>query len=42
LYNLGNKQTGYNFQNSVHVASFGTPRNYYDPRRFQMAFRLLF
>jgi hypothetical protein len=25
----------------VHVASFGTPRNYYDPRRFQIALRLL-
>ncbi len=42
LFNVTNKQTGYNFQPSVHSAAFGTPRNYFDPRRFQMAFRLLF
>jgi len=42
LFNVANKQTGYNFQPSVHLASFGTPRNYFDPRRFQIAMRLLF
>jgi hypothetical protein len=42
LFNVTNKQTGYNFQPSVHLASFGAPRNYFDPRRFQIALRLLF
>lgn len=42
LFNVFNKQTGYNFQPSVHLASFGNPRNYFDPRRAQVAFRLIF
>jgi Carboxypeptidase regulatory-like domain len=42
LFNVANKQTGYNYQPSVHVASFNTPRNFFDPRRFQIAMRLLF
>ena len=37
-----NKQTGYNFEPSVHNSAFGTPRNYFDPRRLQMAARFQF
>jgi hypothetical protein len=42
LFNVTNKQTGYNFQPAVHAATFGQPRNFFDPRRFQIALRLLF
>ncbi len=42
LFNVFDKQTGYNFQPSVHSALFGQPRNYFDPLRFQLAFRLRF
>jgi len=42
LYNVFNKQTGYNPQPSVHSSVFGTPRNYFDPRIFQFAARLRF
>ena len=42
LYNVFDKQTGYNPQPSVHSSVFGLPRNYFDPRRFQIAGRLRF
>jgi hypothetical protein len=42
LFNVFNKQTGYNYQPSVHAADFGLPRSYFDPRRFQLAVRLRF
>jgi hypothetical protein len=42
LFNVFNKQTGYSFQPSEHSASFGEPRLFFDPRRFQIAFRFLF
>ena len=42
LFNLANHQTGYNFQPAVHNSLYNTPRNYYDPRRFQLAFRFKF
>lgn len=42
LYNVFNKQTGYNIQPAVNVAGFGEPRSYYDPRRFQISARFLF
>ena len=42
LFNLLNTQTGYNMQPSVHVASFGQARSFYDPRRAQIALRLIF
>ena len=42
LYNVFDKQTGYNPQPSVHSSVFGQPRNYYEPRRFQIAARLKF
>ncbi len=42
LFNVFNKQTGYDFEPSVHNSAFGTPRSYYAPRRFQLAARLQF
>lgn len=42
LYNVLNKQTGYNPQPSVHNSAFGQPRHFYDPRRFQIAARIQF
>ena len=42
LFNLFDKQTGYNYQPSVHASDFGQPRNYYDPRRLQVAARVRF
>jgi carboxypeptidase family protein len=42
LFNINNRQTGYNYQPSVHDSTFDTPRDYWDPRRFQLAARLRF
>ena len=42
LFNVFNEQTGYNFEPRRSFAAFGTPRNYYDPRRLQVAARLQF
>jgi len=42
LFNVFNEQTGYDIQPQVHNSAFGTPRKYYDPRRFQVAARLQF
>jgi hypothetical protein len=42
LFNVNNRQTGYNFQPAVHDSAFNTPRDYFDPRRFQLAARLRF
>ncbi|MDQ3171333.1 MAG: carboxypeptidase regulatory-like domain-containing protein, partial [Acidobacteriota bacterium] len=42
LFNALDNQTGYNIQPGVHSAGFGTARSFYDPRRFQIAARLLF
>jgi len=42
LFNVTNTQTGYNFQSAAHNSTFGQPRSYFDPRRFQMAFQLLY
>jgi len=39
VFNVFDKQTGYNIQNQVHLAQFGTPRTYWEPRRFQLAVR---
>lgn len=46
-FNVTNNQTGYNIQNQVRGASglllnFGEPRDFYEPRRFQVALKLLF
>ena len=42
LFNVFDKQTGYNVQNKVNSANFGTPRTFFDPRRFQLAVRFEF
>jgi hypothetical protein len=42
VFNLFNKQTGYNYQPSIHSATYGQPRSYYDPRRLEMAVRFEF
>ena len=42
LFNAFDRQTGYNPQPSVHSAVFGVPRNYFEPRRFQVAARIRF
>jgi hypothetical protein len=42
LFNVFDKQTGYNIQNQVSLASFGEPRNFYDPRRLQLQVRFQF
>lgn len=42
LFNVFNKQTGYNPQPSVHSSVFGEPRNYFDPRILQIAARFRF
>jgi hypothetical protein len=42
LFNLFNKQTGYNIESRFHQATYGTPRNYFDPRRVQITARFQF
>lgn len=42
VFNIYNKQTGYDYQPSVHSAAFGQPQYYWSPRRFQLAARVLF
>lgn len=42
LFNVANRQTGYNFDPRFHSSTFNTPRSYYDPRRFQLALRFRF
>ncbi len=42
LFNVFDNQTGYNPQPSANSSVFGEPRNYFDPRRFQLAARLRF
>ena len=42
LFNVFDRQTGYNPQPSVHSSVFGRPRSYFDPRRLQIAARLQF
>ncbi|MBE3110948.1 MAG: carboxypeptidase regulatory-like domain-containing protein, partial [Acidobacteria bacterium] len=42
LFNVFNKQTGYNINPAAHSSTFGTPRSYYDPRRVQVAARFRF
>jgi hypothetical protein len=42
LFNVANRQTGYNFDPRFSSSTFNTPRSYYDPRRLQVALRLQF
>jgi len=39
VFNVFDKQTGYNIQNKVHTAGFGQPRSFFEPRRLQAAIR---
>jgi hypothetical protein len=42
LFNVFNKQTGYNYNPFSHSTLFNTPRSYMDPRRLQIAARFQF
>jgi hypothetical protein len=42
LFNVFNRQTGYNYNPYAHSTLFGTPRSYMDPRRVQVAVRYQF
>ncbi|MGH9364073.1 MAG: hypothetical protein ACRD1B_02250, partial [Thermoanaerobaculia bacterium] len=42
VFNIFNKQIGYNIEPQEHNSNFGNPRNYYNPRRLQVAGRFLF
>jgi hypothetical protein len=42
LFNVFNDQTGYNITPDFNSSTFGQPRNYFDPRRLQVAARLQF
>jgi hypothetical protein len=42
LFNVFDKQTGYNFQPGRSNSAFGQPRSYFDPRRLQLAVKFLF
>jgi hypothetical protein len=42
LFNVFNKQTGYDIEPRAHNSIYGTPRLYFDPRRLQLAARFLF
>ncbi|HXG59421.1 MAG TPA: carboxypeptidase regulatory-like domain-containing protein [Thermoanaerobaculia bacterium] len=42
IFNLLDKQTGYNIQPAEHSAGFGQPRSYYSPRRLTAALRFQF
>ncbi len=42
LFNIANKQTGYNFQPSFNSAAFGIPQSYWEPRRFLVTARVGF
>ncbi len=42
LFNVFDRQTGYNVQPGRSSSEFGLPRSYFDPRRLQIAARLLF
>jgi hypothetical protein len=37
LFNLFDNQTGYNIQNKANSARFGEPRDFFNPRRLQLA-----
>jgi hypothetical protein len=39
---LFDKQTGYNYQPSIHSATYGEPRSFFDPRRLEMTLRFEF
>lgn len=42
LFNVFDRQTGYNVQSLVNSANFGREQSFYDPQRFQLAVRFEF
>jgi hypothetical protein len=42
MFNINNSQVGYNFEPAAHNSAFNTARDYFDPRRFQLAARFRF
>jgi hypothetical protein len=42
VFNVYDKQTGYNTQDNFNSANFGQPQTFYDPRRFQLSVRFEF
>jgi hypothetical protein len=42
VFNVFNEQAGYNPQPSLNSSQFGLPQSFYDPRRAQLAVRLIF
>lgn len=42
IFNVFDKQTGYNVQSLANSANFGREQSFYDPRRFQVAIKLEF
>jgi carboxypeptidase family protein len=42
VFNIFDKQTGYDFEPRMHNSAFGTARHFFDPRRLQLAARLQF
>jgi hypothetical protein len=42
LFNVFNSQTGYDIDPRFHSSTYGQPRTYFDPRRFQLAARFQF
>jgi hypothetical protein len=42
LYNVFDNQTGYDIDPAFHSSTYGLPRDYFDPRRLQLAARLQF
>jgi hypothetical protein len=42
LFNVFDEQTGYNIQNKFNTANFGVPRDFFNPRRLQLAVKLEF
>ncbi len=42
VFNVFNRQDGYDIEPQAHNSNFGNPRSYYNPRRLQVAARFLF
>ena len=42
VFNVYDRQTGYDIQDNFNSADFGRPQSFYDPRRFQLSVRLEF
>ena len=42
VFNVFDKQTGYYIQNAFNAAAYGQPKRFFDPRRLEMTFRLIF